>query len=281
MTWAGSGSDGCFAWAGPGIVVVMPVFVGTSGWQYRHWRRVFYPQGLVTAHWLEHYAARFATVEVNNTFYHLPEAATFRRWAERTPDDFLVSVKMSRYLTHIKRLRDPAEPTARFLERAAALGSKLGPVLVQLPPSLEADPAALNDTLSRLCSSVRVAVEFRHSSWENDEVHQILADHGAAWCLADSRHRQSPFRRTCNWTYVRFHDGGGWPAPCYEESHLQWWVQRLAGEWGPDAHIYAYFNNDGRGCAPRDAVSFARLCRENGLHPTRVPDPGETHVEWA
>lgn len=259
----------------------MPVFIGTSGWQYRHWRRVFYPEDLGSSKWLEHYARRFASVEVNNTFYRLPEGLTFRRWAQRTPDDFVVAVKMSRYLTHVKRLEDPVEPAARFLERASGLGAKLGPVLIQLPPSLPANPEALRQTLSQLCGSVRVAVEFRHDSWINDEIHQVLADHGAAWCLADSQNRQSPFRRTCDWTYVRFHDGAAWPDPCYDEGHLAWWAARLAAEWGSAAHIYAYFNNDGRGCAPRDAVTFARLCRDHGLEPTRVPDPGETHIEWA
>jgi uncharacterized protein YecE (DUF72 family) len=259
----------------------MPVFVGTSGWQYRHWRGVFYPEGLAQNRWLGYYSERFASVEVNNTFYHLPEASVFAHWAERTPGDFVVAAKMSRYLTHVKRLHDPAEPVARFLERARALGSKLGPVLVQLPPTLESDPAALRDVLGRLSSSVRVAVEFRHGSWENDETHQILADHGAAWCLTDAGGGQGPFRRTCDWTYLRFHFGTAWPNPCYDEGHLAWWADRLAAEWGPEAHIYVYFNNDGRGCAPRDAVTFARLCRDRGLHPTRVADPSETHVEWA
>lgn len=258
----------------------MPVFIGTSGWQYRHWRRMFYPEGLATAHWLEHYAARFATVEVNNTFYHLPRPETFSDWARRTPPDFTFALKMSRYLTHLKRLQEPAQPVATFLERALRLGPKLGPVLLQLPPTLSVDLAALSETLA-LLSPVRVAVEFRHDSWHTDDVHQVLADHGAAWCLADSRSRTTPFRRTAGWTYLRFHDGAGWPDPCYDEHQLAEWAGRLAGEWGPDARIYAYFNNDGRGCAPRDAVTFARLCSERGLHPSAVADHGETHVEWA
>jgi len=123
---------------------------------------------------LEHYAARFQTVEVNNTFYHLPEASTFRQWAERTPDDFVITVKMSRYLTHLKRLRDPAEPVARFMERAGELGGKLGAVLLQLPPNLEAEPGRLAETLDLLCPRARVAVELRHDSWFTDEVRRLL-----------------------------------------------------------------------------------------------------------
>ena len=136
----------------------MPVLVGTSGWQYRDWRGRFYPQGLAQARWLEHYAERFATVESNNAFYRLPEPATFAAWAERTPPGFVMAVKASRYLTHIKRLRDPEEPVGRLMERARHLGAKLGPVLLQLPPTLRADPATLDRTLRAFPAGTRVAV---------------------------------------------------------------------------------------------------------------------------
>src|SRR5439155_11917199 len=132
----------------------MPCIIGTSGWQYKHWRDTFYPPDVPGSRWLEYFAARFQTVEVNNTFYRLPQASTFRTWAERTPDDFVVAVKMSRYLTHVKRLKDPEEPVSRFLERARCLGPKLGPVLLQLPPNLEASHDALARTLGLLTPSV-------------------------------------------------------------------------------------------------------------------------------
>jgi len=254
------------------------VLVGTSGWQYRHWREAFYPRGLAAARWLEHYAARFQTVEVNNTFYHLPEASTFRQWAERTPDDFVITVKMSRYLTHLKRLRDPAEPVARFMDRARELGDKLGAVLLQLPPNLEAEPGRLAETLDLLCPRARVAVELRHDSWYTEEVRRLLADHGAALCVADSLHRRSPTWRTADWAYLRFHEGEGDPHPCYRHEQLGGWAWLLREQWGPEATAYAYFNNDGRACALRDAVTFADLCRKEGLHPSRVPDPAEIHV---
>src|SRR5579872_4871516 len=138
------------------------VYVGTSGWQYRHWRRVFYPDKLPQGDWLAYFAERFRTVEVNNTFYNLPERTVFEQWRRRTPADFVMAVKMSRFLTHIKRLREPEEPVRRFMERAAGLGPKLGPVLLQLPPSLEADPDLLDETLSLFDRQVRVTVEFRH-----------------------------------------------------------------------------------------------------------------------
>ncbi|HWD09228.1 MAG TPA: DUF72 domain-containing protein [Actinomycetota bacterium] len=253
--------------------------IGTSGWQYRHWRGTFYPDKLASARWLEHYAARFATVEVNTTFYRLPKRETFATWAEQTPDDFVLAAKMSRYLTHIKRLRDPAEPVARFLDQAAPLGRKLGPVLLQLPPNLKADPPALSATLDELCPKVRVAVEFRHESWASDEVRQVLDDHGAATCLFDTPARHGPRWRTAGWAFVRFHQGGGQPSPCYKPSELKEWAARLAGDWGPRADIYAYFNNDQRACAPRDAIWFAEACADAGLHPTRVP--AEVHIDRA
>ena len=126
------------------------IIVGTSGWQYRSWRGRFYPTDVPQRQWLVHYAEAFATVEVNNAFYRLPERDTFVQWRERTPDDFIMAVKMSRYLTHIRRLREPAEPVARFLGRADALGHKLGPVLLQLPPTLAADAGLVRASTMRL-----------------------------------------------------------------------------------------------------------------------------------
>jgi uncharacterized protein YecE (DUF72 family) len=215
---------------------------------------------------------------VNNTFYHLPEATTFRQWAERTPDDFVITVKMSRYLTHLKRLRDPAEPVARFMERAGELGGKLGAVLLQLPPNLEAEPGRLAETLDLLCPRARVAVELRHDSWFTDEVRRLLADHGAALCVADSLQRRSPTWRTADWAYLRFHEGEGNPHPCYRQEQLAGWARLAREQWGPESTVYAYFNNDGRACALRDAVTFAEACRKEGLQPSRVPDPTEIRV---
>jgi uncharacterized protein YecE (DUF72 family) len=255
------------------------IHVGTSGWQYGHWRARFYPQGVPTARWLEHYAARFATVEVNNTFYRLPAAKTFAAWASRVPPDFVVAVKASRYLTHYRRLRDPEEPVALLFERARPLGERLGPVLLQLPPDLRAAPDRLDATL-RACAAarpgVRVAVEARHESWFTDEVRQVLRAHDAALCLADRRSRPvTPVWRTAGWTYVRLHEGAARPHPCYGERSLARWVERVR-ELGVDA--YVYFNNDGRGCAVRDAVRFARRARRAGLEVTRTPPDAEAPV---
>jgi uncharacterized protein YecE (DUF72 family) len=249
----------------------VPVLIGTSGWQYRDWRGTFYPAGLPQAKWLEHYAERFRTQEVNNAFYRLPEATTFTAWADRTPDDFVMVVKASRFLTHIKRLKDPEEPVQRFVERASCLGPKLGPVLLQLPPTMKADTERLDRALSLFPADWRLAVEFRHETWHTAETCDVLRSHGAAWCMADSTKRTVPAWKTSAWGYLRFHDGTGTPRPCYTKGQLDRWAGTLAELYPPDAEVFVFFNNDPRGCALYDARVFAGLCHKHGLEPTRVP----------
>jgi uncharacterized protein YecE (DUF72 family) len=256
----------------------VPVLIGTSGWQYKDWRGAFYPAGLGQGRWLEHYAGHFRTVEVNNAFYRLPEARTFEGWASRTPTDFVVAVKASRYLTHIKRLKDPAEPVARFVDRARHLGPKLGPVLLQLPPNLQIDLDSLAEALSRFPSDWKLAVEFRHDSWFVDETYQLLEGNRAALCLADSPRRKTPVRRTAGWGYVRFHEGKASPRPCYGEKALDTWAGALSELFQGDEEVYAFFNNDPRGCAVRDARLLARAVSRHGLEPTRVPGPRDVNV---
>lgn len=247
--------------------------IGTSGWQYRDWRGPFYPRGLARGRWLEHYAASFGTVEVNNAFYRLPEAGTFASWAARVPDGFSIAVKASRYLTHVRRLRDPAEPVERLMVRAAHLGDRLGPVLLQLPPNLGADPGALAGVLAAFAAhGARVAVEFRHPSWFTERCYELLAGHGAALCWADRNSRPvTPLVRTAAWGYVRFHEGAASPHPCYGRAALTAWAERLAALCG-GAEVFCYFNNDTRACALRDAQRFARACDRAGLARTKVPE---------
>jgi uncharacterized protein YecE (DUF72 family) len=257
----------------------VPLYVGTSGWQYDHWKELFYPRGLPLTDELSWYAERFATVESNNAFYRLPERRTFENWAGRTPDDFVMAVKVSRFLTHIKRLKEPAEPVARFLGRAAGLGRKFGPALLQLPPQLQLDTDRLRETLEEFPAGVRVAVEFRHDSWWTDEVPGILEEHGAALCLADRYRPVAPLWRTADWAYVRFHSGRAQPRGCYGREALGHWVERIAERWPADADVFAYFNNDRYGCALRDAITFAELATDAGLHPTRVPPRADLHLD--
>lgn len=252
----------------------MPVKIGTSGWQYRDWRGAFYPARLPQREWLEHYAERFALVEVNNTFYRLPERATFEDWAARTPEDFEFVVKASRFLTHVRRLQEPAEPVARLLEHAAGLGAKLGPVLLQLPPNLRAEPARLAGTLDRFPAGRRLAVEPRHPSWFADEVYDLLSERGAALCLTDRAGRRGPVERTADWAFLRLHEGTASPRPYYGDGALASWVKRLAQRWPSNADCYVFFNNDPGACAPRNAARFAQLAARVGLTVTRAPQPG-------
>lgn len=243
----------------------MPWRIGTSGWQYPHWRTVLYPPGLAQRAWLSHYAARFDTVEVNTTFYRLPAAQVFAHWAASTPAGFVFAAKMSRFLTHVRRLRDPAEPVTRFFERAAPLGTKLGPVLVQLPPDLPADRARLAELLACWPDGHRLALEARHPSWFSDEVLTLLAAHDAALCLGDRRGRPTaPLVATASWGYVRLHEGRASPWPSYGDRALRSWVHRIGERWPADADVHTYFNNDPTGAAVRDADRFAALARRRG-----------------
>jgi uncharacterized protein YecE (DUF72 family) len=247
------------------------LYVGTSGWQYRHWRKVFYPEKLAQRSWLPYFAERFMTVEVNNTFYNLPERSVFESWRRSTPADFVFALKMSRFLTHLKRLHDPGEPVHRFMQNARGLGSKLGPVLFQLPPRFGARLDLLEAALRLMPKDVRVCVEFRDESWFTDETRALLENHGVALCLADTPRRKQPAWRTADWGFVRFHEGRGSHPPGYERDVLQRWIERLASMYPGGEDVYVYFNNDARGYAIRDAVVFAELARRAGLSPTRVP----------
>jgi uncharacterized protein YecE (DUF72 family) len=238
----------------------MGVLVGTSGWQYRDWRGDFYPREVPQRRWLEYYAERFPTVENNSAFYRLPARETFAQWREQVPDGFVMAVKASRYLTHLRRLREPGEPVRRFTGAASGLGATLGPVLVQLPPTLAADPPLLDDCLSRFPADVRVAVEPRHPSWWTERIQAVLAARNAALCWADrGGSPAAPLWRTADWGYLRFHEGTASPWPRYDAGTLRGWAARIAQTWPREATVYAYFNNDQCGAAIHDAKSFAQL----------------------
>ena len=262
----------------------MPVLVGTSGWQYRDWRHVLYPPGLPERDWLEHYASRYATVENNGTFYRLPAPGTVAGWRARTPGGFIMSVKASRYLTHVRRLRDPAAPVERLMRAAAELGDRLGPVLLQLPPNLRADPGVLDACLGEFArfpgtgaarGPARVAVEPRHESWWTAETRQVLSRHNAALCWADRLGRPvTPLWRTADWGYLRFHEGAAHPWPRYGTQALRGWAARTAEAWPGGADVFVYFNNDQHAAALYDAAAFAAIARRAGHQVTGAPEPG-------
>ena len=243
----------------------MRLWVGTSGFHYAHWRGVFYPASLPTDGWLTFYAERFQTVELNAPFYRLPPRRTFERWASNVPDGFRFAVKVSRFLTHVRRLRDPKEPIERLLERCSGLGDRLGPLLLQLPPDLEVVPDRLSEVLEHVPSGVKIAVEPRHESWWSDEVAAVLRAHEAVLCWADRRGPVSPTWATAHWRYLRYHEGRGAPPPCYRQHELTLWLDRLADEAQHIGESWVYFNNDPGGCAIRDASEFIRQARRAGL----------------
>lgn len=230
--------------------------VGTSGWQYADWRGTFYPHRLPQRAWLAYYAEQFDTVEVNATFYRLPNPEAVERWATTLPEGFVMTVKASRFLTHVKRLREPAEPVERLMGVLDPLRRRglLGPVLVQLPPDLEAVPDRLDETLARFPRDVRVAVEPRLMSRFADDTREVLERHAAALVWADRDGRSlSPLWETCGWRYLRLHHGRtGWR---YDEADLRRWADLLAG--CGDGYVYA--NNDPGGAAIEDAMSLRSM----------------------
>lgn len=249
----------------------MPILLGTSGWQYKDWRGVLYPTGVPQNQWLATYAAGFGTVENNNAFYRLPARELFERWRDMTPGGFVMAVKASRYLTHIKRLADPEEPVERLMRSANGLGKHLGPVLLQLPPTLKVDTERLDRCLRAFPGDVRVAVEPRHDSWWIDEVRDLLTERRAALCWADRIGRPvTPLWRTAGWVYVRFHEGAATPWPSYGDQALRSWAGRIPA----DETAYVYFNNDPGGAAVRNAIRFAELARRAGRDVTRTPPRG-------
>jgi uncharacterized protein YecE (DUF72 family) len=233
--------------------------VGCSGWQYRHWRGDFYPGSLPQSRWFEHYASVFDTVEINNTFYRLPEMATFAAWAERAPADFEFAIKASRFLTHMKKLKDPEEPVERMFSRMRALGSHLGPVLYQLPPGWTVDADRFAHFLDVLPEQVRHAVEFRDSSWYVPAIRALAAAHDVAICLHDmpgsatGRNVEGPF------VYVRFHGASTRYGGSYSDDRLRRWAAWLNDRLAEGCDVYAYFNNDVGGHAPRNALTLRRM----------------------
>jgi uncharacterized protein YecE (DUF72 family) len=226
------------------------VRVGCSGWNYADWRERIYPKGLPPSKWLAHYATLFDTVEVNNTFYRLPRVEAVARWVEQSPPGFVFAVKASRYLTHVKRLRELGEGVDRFYAHIEPLARspKMGPVLWQLPRTFKRDDERLAGALEALPSG-RHCFEFRHESWFVDETYELLRRHGAALVIGD--HPLRPFQTheiTADWTFIRFHYGYRGRNGNYSERELEEWAARIE-DWRRRVDVFAYLNNDWRGYA--------------------------------
>ena len=234
-------------------------WVGTSGWSYEHWSGIFYPPELPQSRWLQHYASCFNTVEVNNTFYRLPKEGAWRRWALLAPTSFRYAVKGSRFITHIKRLRDVEGSVQLFLGRASLLGESLGPVLWQLPPSLRRDDDLLSDFLALLPRDVRHVFEFRHRSWLERDVFFLLRMHNAGFCAYHMVDWETPLEATTDFAYVRFHGSGSLYGGNYSDDDLGDWAARIRSLPEDVGDVYCYFNNDAFGYAVDNALLLRRL----------------------
>jgi uncharacterized protein YecE (DUF72 family) len=238
---------------------VRPVRVGCSGWNYAHWRGRFYPEGVGTGRWLRHYAGVFDTVEVNSTFYRLASPKAVARWVEDTPPEFVFACKASRYLTHIRRLRDIGQGVRRFYDAIEPLvdSGKLGPVLWQLPETFRRDDELLGEALTQLPPG-RHCFEFRHESWFVEDVYELLRRHGVALVIGDSPER--PFQShemTADWTFIRFHYGHRGRRGNYSEREIEEWARRI-GRWRRRVEVFVYYNNDWDGFAIDNALSLRR-----------------------
>jgi uncharacterized protein YecE (DUF72 family) len=226
--------------------------IGTSGWVYPHWQGIFYPEDLPSRDWFAFYAEVFDTVEINNTFYRLANAETFDHWRRQAPKGFLYSVKANRFITHMKKLKDPETSVPHFCERAALLGASLGPLLFQLPPHWKVDLARFEAFLKCLPQRRTNVVEFRDQTWIVDDIFEVMERYGVTHCIHDMRPLRIPLRITSDTVYLRFHgdpfhDGG------YAREYLRSWAGRIR-EWSADGlDVYVYFNNDVGGHAIEDA----------------------------
>jgi uncharacterized protein YecE (DUF72 family) len=239
------------------------VFVGCSGWNYEHWRDgVFYPPRLPAPEWLRFYAERFGTVEVNASFYRLPRRDSVARWADATPEEFVFSLKVSRYITHVKRLRETGKHIALLLDRIEPLlgAQKLGPLLWQLPGRFHRDDERLAAALGEFPPGLRHAIEFRHESWFADEVMSLLRANGVALVIADGPNVRS-FQRhelTAGFAYARLHAGARGRRGNYSQTELQEWADRIAG-WSRRGDVLVYLNNDWEGFAPANSSTLRKL----------------------
>lgn len=246
-------------------------FIGTSGWNYPHWEGLFYPEDWPKRRWLEYYATRFRTVEVNATFYRTFRDETYRAWRERAPEGFRYVLKAPRYITHRLYLVEAEEPIRRFRDQASLLGDRLGLVLLQLAPSTPYEPERLRRALLAFGEPCRVAVEFRHSRWLTDETRELLREVGAAFCTADS-----PRSRLCDWVtsavaYIRLHGRKRWYAHNYTDEELAEiaaLARRMAAQGAEE--VYIFFNNDYEGYAPQNALTLRAMLEGEATAPAAV-----------
>ena len=240
-------------------IASMRYYIGTSGWHYDHWRGEFYPKDMAKSRWLDFYSRHFTTVELNNSFYRLPSEKAFINWKHSSPPGFVFAVKVSRFITHIRRLRGIEEPMANFMARAQFLGGKMGPFLYQLPPNMKRDIELLEDFIRILPEDTSHVIEFRHPSWFDDRVFDLLRRNNIGFCIYDMPDCNTPVIATSDTAYLRFHGSHQLYASCYSDKELVGWAKKIP-ELGAGM-VFAYFNNDAEGFAIRNAMTLENLLK--------------------
>ena len=233
--------------------------IGCSGWNYRHWRGLFYPEQLAVKNWFAFYAKRFDTVEINNSFYRLPPPETFAKWRDQAPPGFCYAVKANRFLTQAKKLLDCEEPLARMMAATRALGDRLGPILYQLPPTLRFNPERLETFLKLVPKDVVNVFEFRDASWNVPETLELLDHYGASFCVHDMRGSASPRWVSGRAAYVRFHGTEHKYWGRYPDAAIRDWADWMQGQVSDGRTVWAYFNNDIYGHAIEDAAALKAM----------------------
>lgn len=243
----------------------MAIYIGCSGWHYDHWQGIFYPESLPKAEWFDYYARQFETVEINNSFYQLPGEETLKDWYQKAPDSFLYTLKGSRYITHMKKLKSAPAALNTFYNHAYLLQKKLGSVLWQLPPNFHLNKDRLNSFCQSLDNNVRNAIEFRHESWFCDEAYQILEDNNVGLVILSTPDLPEVLKTTADFAYIRFHGKtpGNWYQYDYSEAELRRWAAQIQALDTKD--IFVYFNNDFEGHAVENARFMKRLLQPESL----------------
>ncbi|MBN3037846.1 MAG: DUF72 domain-containing protein [Candidatus Omnitrophica bacterium] len=235
--------------------------IGTSGWYYQHWLGRFYPEDISKDKLLPYFAQSFNTVELNNTFYHLPKGPTVEGWCKKTPEDFVFALKASRFITHIKRLANLGDSLEVFLERTSLLNAKRGPLLYQLPPSMKKDRKRLVSFLKKLPRKLRSVVEFRHQSWLDDEIFKLLRRYNVAHCIVSMPDFPTVFEQTADFVYIRMHGGSALYRSSYTDKELKGVASSLNRFLKKGLDVYVYFNNDAYGYAVKNALALKDILR--------------------
>lgn len=234
------------------------IYIGTSGWSYKHWKGTFYPVNLKIKGHFQYYMQYFDTVEINNSFYRLPSKEVFESWRKAVPENFIYVVKASRFITHMKKLKDPTESLSEFLENVSALKNTLGPILFQLPPSWEINIERLHTFLKALPSHFRYVFEFRNQTWYTEEVYNLLREFNCAFCIYELDRHLTPFVITSDFVYIRLHGPGNKYQGSYDESSLQKWANQIKS-WSVNKDVFIYFDNDEKAYAAFNAIRLKEL----------------------